>query len=272
MPTLPSGAPTPGPAPHQLRQVAESYGADAARYDRARPAYPAALIDRVVAAAPGPEFLDVGTGTGIVARQLQAAGGRVLGVEPDERMADFARRSGVGVEVAAFETWEPAGRLFDGVVAGTAWHWVDPVAGAAKAAQVLRPGGLLAPFWHVFQPPRPMAEAFAAAFRRVVPDAPFTIPTTKPSLDAYDSLISRAVDGIRTAGGFGEPERWRFDWEHRYTRDEWLDHLPTSGALTRLPAEKLAEVLAEAGAAVDELGGSFTMSITTVVAAATRAR
>ncbi len=30
------------------------------------------------------------------------------------------------------------------VVAGTAWHWVDPAAGATKAGLVLRPGGLLA--------------------------------------------------------------------------------------------------------------------------------
>jgi hypothetical protein len=59
----------------------------------------------------------------------------VLGVEPDARMAAFARGSGVEVEVATFEAWDAAGRAFDAVVAGTAWHWVDPVAGAAKAAR-----------------------------------------------------------------------------------------------------------------------------------------
>jgi SAM-dependent methyltransferase len=34
------------------------------------------------------------TGPGIVARQFQAAGCRVLGVDPDARMADLARRHG----------------------------------------------------------------------------------------------------------------------------------------------------------------------------------
>ena len=80
-------------------------------------------------------------GTGIAARQFQAAGSRVLGVDPDERMAPFARRAGPHVEVAAFGDWDPTGRQFDAVVSGTAWHWVDPVAGAAKAAGVLRPAG-----------------------------------------------------------------------------------------------------------------------------------
>lgn len=60
------------------------------------------------------------------------------------------------------------------VVAGQSWHWVDPVAGAAKAAQVLRPGGLLAVFAHVYDPPPFVAEAFATVFRKVAPDSPLS--------------------------------------------------------------------------------------------------
>jgi SAM-dependent methyltransferase len=259
MPTVP---------PHQHRQMAESFGIDPERYDRARPAYPDALVARIVAASPGPDVLDVGCGTGIEARQFQAAGCTVLGVEPDARMADFARGTGVAVEVATFETWAAAGRTFDTVVAGTAWHWVDPVAGTAKAAEVLRPGGLLAPFWHVFQPPPAVTDAFAAVYRRVAPDSPVNLAATRSMLDAYQAQFAKVADGIRDAGGFGEPEQWRYDWAHTYTRDEWLDQLPTTGALTTLPPDKLTEVLAGVGAAIDALGGSFTMAYTTVAVVA----
>jgi SAM-dependent methyltransferase len=120
---------------HQYRLVAESFGSDAERYDRARPSYPGALVERIVAASPGPDVLDVGCGTGIAARQFQAAGCRVLGVDPDARMADLARQSGVESEVATFEAWDLGGREFDLVIAGQASHWVDPVVGAARAAQ-----------------------------------------------------------------------------------------------------------------------------------------
>ena len=130
--------------PHRARDVAESFGADPGRYDRVRPRYPAALVEAVVAASPGRDVLDVGCGTGIAARQFQAAGCRVLGVDVDERMAAFARERGVEVEVASFETWEPAGRAFDAVVAGQTWHWIDPNVGPAKAGDVLPPGGRLA--------------------------------------------------------------------------------------------------------------------------------
>src|SRR6516165_6334275 len=115
--------------PHQHRQVAESFGSDAERYDRARPGYPGALVERIVAASPGRDVLDVGCGTGICARLFQAAGCRVLGVDPDPRMAELARQGGTEAEVAKFEDWDPAGRTFDAVIAGQAWHWVDPDAG-----------------------------------------------------------------------------------------------------------------------------------------------
>jgi SAM-dependent methyltransferase len=256
--------------------MAESFGVDPERYDRARPRYPDALVERIVAASPGLDVLDVGCGTGIEARQFQAAGCTVLGVDPDARMAEFARRTGVEVEVATFEAWDPADRVFDAVVAGQAWHWVDPVAGAAKAARVLRPGGRLAVFGHVFEAPPEIAEAFTAVYQRVAPDSPLNLRSagggqpTRTALDIYQAMFAKAADGIRQAGGFGEPEQWRFDWEQSYTRDEWLDHLPTTGALTQLSPDKLAEVLEEVGTALDKIGGGFTMPYTTLAATAAR--
>ncbi|HEY3708098.1 MAG TPA: class I SAM-dependent methyltransferase [Amycolatopsis sp.] len=254
--------------------MAESFGVDPARYDRARPRYPDALVQRIVDGSPkstaGRAVLDVGCGTGIGARQFQAAGCLVLGVDPDERMAEFARGTGVEVEPATFEAWEPAGRKFDAVVAGQAWHWVDPVEGAAKAARVLRPGGRLAVFGHVFAAPPEVQAAFTEVYRRLVPDSPLNSAPARTPLETYQAMFSRAAEGIREAGGFGEPEQWRFDWEQSYTRDEWLDHLPTTGVLTRLPPDQLAEVLDQVGAALDELGGGFTMPYTTLAATAVR--
>jgi SAM-dependent methyltransferase len=242
---------------------------DAERYDRTRPRYPDAMIERIVAASPGRDVLDVGCGTGIAARQFQAAGCTVLGVEPDARMAEWARRRGLAVEVSTFEEWDPAGRAFDAVVAGMTWHWVDPVVGAAKAAQALRPGGRLALFWYVFQPSPELADAFTAVYRRVLPDSPFVKGSPIPGLDAYSAFFTKAADGMRQAGGFGDPEQWRFDWDWTYTRDEWLEFVPTSGGHSLLTPAARDELLAGVGAAVDAAGGSFPMHFTAVVVTAT---
>ena len=222
---------------------------------------------RIVAASPGPDVLDVGMGTGIAARQFQAAGCRVLGVEVDARMAEMARRNGLQVEVAAFESWDPAGRAFDAVVSGQSWHWVDPIAGAAKAAEALRPAGRLAVFWNAAQPPPDVAQAFAAVYRRVMPDLPFN-PWAVPASDAYSALCAKAASGIREVGAFGDPEQWRFHWQRPYTRDEWLDQIPTIGGHSQLPPAHLEGLLAGAGAAIDAMGGRFTMRFTAVVVTA----
>jgi SAM-dependent methyltransferase len=257
--------------------MAESFGSDAERYDRTRPRYPDALVERIVATSPspsadgseGPEVLDVGCGTGIAARQFQAAGCRVLGVEPDPRMADFARRTGIETEVAKFEDWESSGRTFDAVIAGTAWHWVDPALGAVKAAQVLRPGGRLAAFNYVFQPPSDLAEAFAEVYRRVLPDSP-VFRRVLPGLEAYSAFFIKTADGLRQTGAFEDPEQWRFDWDRPYTRDEWLEQVPTFGGHSQFPSAQLAELLAGIGAAIDAAGSSFTMHYTAVAVTAAR--
>ena len=277
LPPEPGGASAPSwpPVPattetHQVRQVAEGFGGDAGRYDRARPTYPADLIARIVAASPGPDFLDAGCGTGISSRLLQAAGCRVLGVDPDPRMAEQARAGGTQAEVARFEDWDPAGRTFDAVTAAQAWHWVDPVAGAAKAAAVLRPGGRLAVFWNAFEPPAQLREAFAGVFRRAMPEAPGGGFWSRPALDAYRVMGAKAAAGMAQASAFTDPQEWLSHWERPYTRDEWLDLVPTTGGFTRMPPGVQAELLAGLGAAVDAAGGSFVMGYSTLAVTAAR--
>jgi SAM-dependent methyltransferase len=269
MPTIPPGRPRADDKheAHRAREWAESFGSDPERYDRARPRYPDAMVQAIVAATPGPDVLDVGCGTGISARQFQAAGCKVLGVDVDERMAEFARGRELDVEVAAFEAWDPAGRTFDAVVAGQTWHWVDPVAGAAHAARALRTGGRLALFWNVFDPSPEVAAIFAAVYRQVMPD---WNPWARSPLDAYAALFTKAVDGIRVAGALSEPERWRFDWERSYTRDEWLDQVSTGGDASQFSPAQLHELKDGIGAAIDAIGGAFSMPYATVVITATR--
>ena len=255
--------------------MAEGFGADADRYDRARPHYPAALAEAILAGLPGIDgvpghsILDVGIGTGISALPFRAAGATVFGVEPDARMAAIARERGFEVEQATFETWDPLGRTFDAVIAGQSWHWVDPVLGARRAAAVLPMGGRLALFWNVGDPPADLAADFAERYRQVDTGLPFT-PWAAPQRDGYGAFLDKAADGIDQAGGFGPPERLRLDWQQTMTKDDFLEQVPTAGGHQLIAPEKLARLLASLGAAVDAVGGRFTMSYATLALIASR--
>jgi hypothetical protein len=104
-----------------------------------------------------------------------------------------------------------------------------------------------------------------------MPDSPlFRGGAGTTGADAYQGTCAEAAGGMRQAGAFGDPEQWRFDWDRRYTRDEWLDMVPTSGFWAQIPAAGQREILAGIGAAVDAAGGSFTMHYTTVAVTAAR--
>ncbi len=256
---------------HRARQVAESFGSEAERYQRTRPTYPKAMVDSVLAASEGRDFLDVGIGTGISAWPFQQEGCRVLGVEPDPRMAELALARGLEVEIAKFEEWDAGGRTFDVLTAGQAWHWVDPVAGAAKAVEVLRPGGRIALFWNVMSFPPDFAERFSAVYRRVVPEFPFFQTGAPGGATSYAPLFDKAIDGLRQSGGFAEPEQWTFGWERSYSRHEWVETVPTFGGHSLIAPETLAALMAGIGDVIDAAGGSFVMGYSAVVVTATRA-
>ena len=259
---------------HDDRRRAESFGAAAERYDRSRPSYPDELIEEILGPGPdgqdgpdGLDVLDVGCGTGIAARLMAARGARVLGIEIDERMAELARRRGTPVEVGRFEDWDPAGRTFDRVTAGQAWHWVDPVAGAAKAAAVLRPGGRLCLFWNMGRPPEPVVSRLNEVYSRLAPGTEsYSVLLGYSSKDGYQAVRQ----AIRDRPDLTDAVEMRFAWSRPYTRDQWLDQLPTHSDHATMEPERLAKLLVAVGEVIDGVGGSFEMGYSTLLLTSTR--
>ena len=97
----------------------------------------------------GDRVLDLGTGTGTIARGLAKRGCVVTGLDPSDAMLEQAKalaaEEGVDirlVQAGAEQTHLPGGS-FDVVIAGTCWHWFDRPNAALEARRVLTPSGRL---------------------------------------------------------------------------------------------------------------------------------
>ena len=103
-------------------------------YEKARPRYPDALVQDLIALAglgPGNCVLEIGCGTGQLTVQLAQYGLSLVAIELGANLAAIARRKlscfrRVTLCVADFDTWPLPVEPFDLVVAATAFHWLNP--------------------------------------------------------------------------------------------------------------------------------------------------
>ena len=145
---------TRGPHP-----AAPSFARVASAYERARPGYApeavAYLVERI-----GRRVLDLGAGTGKLARQLSAAGLDVVAVEPLDEMRALIP-DGIEARAGTAEAIPLPDDFVDAVVVAQAFHWFDRDPAVREIERVLRPGGALALVSNRREPPGPFDELLA---------------------------------------------------------------------------------------------------------------
>jgi SAM-dependent methyltransferase len=126
------------------------FGKTVADYARYRAGFPPELFERLAhmgLGLPGQKLLDLGTGTGALARVFAKAGCNVTGLDPSVELLTKAREMDAEVNVAvsyiegtAEKTGLPNAAV-DVVTAAVCWHWFDPDRAAQEVRRVLLPGG-----------------------------------------------------------------------------------------------------------------------------------
>jgi SAM-dependent methyltransferase len=264
------------------------FGSVAEQYDSCRPSYPQALVDDVLAFVGTPareiDVLEVGAGTGIATRQFAPRVRHLTAIEPDAEMAAVAGAhapvpGNVKPIQGDFEHAEIEPASVDLLISGTAWHWVTSELRNPLAARVLRPGGVLAPFWAGPEWSRSdLRSQLDDVYEQVLPDAgeqrigvmyPRTANETGGQLqqDFADEWAEQIADEQRLI----DPEVRFYRWEQSYTAAQYVALLGTHSDHLLLEPEVRARLFEAISALIDgPAGGSLELPYRSILCLARR--
>lgn len=215
----------------KFKDLRADFGKTASDYGRHRAGFPDeffARLEKLGILRAGMRALDLGTGTGTIARGLALRGCDVTGLDRSaplmEQAAELDRDAGVAVKYVnapAEDTRLPAAS-FDLVTAGQCWHWFDRPRAAAEARRVLKAGGRL----------------IIAHFD--------WIPLPGSMIEATEKLIEKHNPKWKLGGGWGIHPLWprdlaiagfknietfSFDLDAIYTHEAWRGRIRASAGV-----------------------------------------
>lgn len=245
--------------------LSSSFGVAASAYAEHRPDYARDAVRWALEPADGTRVIDLGAGTGKLTTTLLGLGVEVVAVEPDPAMLSELRRSLPHVRAlpGKAEAIPLPDASVDAVLAGNAMHWFNLEVAAPEISRVLRPGGVLAGLWNVFD----NRVDWVAELERVSGPAAIGPRDTRSSWFAAPGEAH--LPDLRTISGLGAPERAEFVHGQQRSADSLIATLATKAGILVMPKHEQAALLRRIHAFLlarpETAQGEFTVPMLTAV-------
>ena len=220
------------PTPRARQMQGVDFGQTASDYARYRAGFPDSFftkLENLGVPVRGARAVDLGTGTGAVARELAVRGAStVVGVDPAEAITREAqvldKAAGVHVKYVnstAESTGLPSS-AFDLVIAGQCWWWFESASAVREASRILIPGGHLVIASLDWLPP---PGSIPAATERLIRKA-----NPRWTLYGGNGRHPGWIEEVRQ-GGFSEVRTFEYDLQIPYTPVAWRGRIRASAGI-----------------------------------------
>jgi ubiquinone/menaquinone biosynthesis C-methylase UbiE len=236
-----------GTAGQIIVEAAVGFERGADDYERARPSYPDAAIELIVAEAglgPGTTVCDLAAGTGKLTRLLVPSGAEVIAVEPVAAMRAQLVRVVPGVEVldGTAETIPLGDGSVDALTVAQAFHWFDTDRALPEIHRVLRPGGTLVLIWNVRDETVDWVKQFTELIVARSGGRPYT---PYHQLRTGEAMTADHVEVVRASGRFGEVREALFPNPQVATVDDVVARAASTSFVAALDPEPRQALLDE---------------------------
>jgi SAM-dependent methyltransferase len=236
---------------------AASFGGVASQYEQYRPGPPVAAVDWFLPRPVG-RVVDLGAGTGALARLLIDRAEDIVAVEPDDRMRSVLTREvpGVRAVVGRGESMPVPDGCVDAVLASSSWHWMDPIPTLHEVGRVLVPGGILGVVWSGPDLEGPFLVQARALLTERSPGGAGAAVVDQGESDPHGGEFASLIMGdalrptfrleIPPGVPFDQPEHEVFTWDVALNADELIGLLGTLSSIITMADDKRERVIAQA--------------------------
>lgn len=227
------------------------FGADPDNYNAIRPPYPEQIEQFLLSTGAlyvNAATLEIGAGNGLATRRLLALGAQPLTViEPDRRFAPLLaaiatlHKTAIRCIHTSFEEAELPLRHYDLVAAATAFHWLEPASSLAKIAAILKPGGAVALWWHVFGDTK-RQDAYHEATQTILQPLASS-PSDQPDAVPFALDVPARLQDFARSGQFEPPAYIAYRWTWVLNTAQVGDLYATFSSISRLPERQRQTIL-----------------------------
>ncbi len=227
------------------KSYSTSFGQAGDDYRKYRLGFPVSLFDKLKGKGiglSGQKILDVGTGTGAIARQLASQDCKVLASDIDKSMLEQAKIMSAELSLdieffhSATESIELDDECLDVVSAGQCWHWFKLGEASREMFRLLKPDGKLVIAHYDWIPLKGnIVEATEQLVLKHNPDWPFHGGT-----GVHDYGLRPLAEA-----GFKNIESFSYNEPAQYSHEAWRGRMRASNGVTTMEKETASRFDAE---------------------------